>query len=327
MIIDVVIPSKDRLPLLTQCIASVAAASREVQAGLEVRILILLSNCDESAAEELRVLASSLHPRTEVYGSVEGHSPAQARNLLLPKVTGDWVFFLDDDAQVPNLLFSKFVELTRLYPDADIMGGPNLTPLHSSLFQVAAGRVLASRFGSGPCATRYGSKPLVKWNCSELHLTSCNLFVRCSVAAKIQFPEQLVSNEENWVLQDLEDSDCRFLFHSSLAVWHSRRKDFRSFIRQIFTYGIGRGQSNRRWPRTFQWPLALPSLSILLSLFALTTGIGSSLFLVYAIALIFSTLRIGRQSGAVVAGLAGLLFPAVHIAYGVGLMRGWIRNG
>jgi glycosyltransferase involved in cell wall biosynthesis len=75
-------------------------------------------------------------------------SPAEARNRLVEKASGEWLYFLDDDAFVDSEILKNFEKVLRDFPTSSIVGGPNLTPPGSTEFEHLSGFALASRFGS-----------------------------------------------------------------------------------------------------------------------------------------------------------------------------------
>ncbi|MBI4055075.1 MAG: alkaline phosphatase family protein, partial [Elusimicrobia bacterium] len=81
-------------------------------------------------------------------------SRGRARNLAAQEASGDLLYFIDDDAVLPPGAVRELLRRFRRYPEAEVVGGPNLTPLRSSLFQRCAGFVWESPWIAGPMYRR-----------------------------------------------------------------------------------------------------------------------------------------------------------------------------
>ena len=274
---------------------------------------------------------------SQVAGLVRSHFPharvglstaarlGGARNFLLPAAKGQWLYFLDDDVTVGPHVLHRFADLTEQHPEVGVFGGPNDTPPGSSRFQGTQGAVLGSLAGSGPVRRRYTSHRSAP--ARERDLILCNLAVKRD--AMVPFNDALTGGEENGLLSQLARSGVSMRYEPSLAVFHDRRPDLRSFTRQMHKYGFGRGQVLGRSARNVRVPYLLPvgllaylvALPFLawLSLWALVP-LGVYLAWIAAGALLVAA---GYQRARVKSfAVSFLLLPIVHVAYGIGLLRG-----
>jgi glycosyltransferase involved in cell wall biosynthesis len=87
--IAVVIPSRDRWPLLRTALAGALA-----QQDVDVQVIVVDDGSADGTAAELATLDD---PRVRVLRHDRPHGVAAARNLGLAHVTAPWVTFLDDD--------------------------------------------------------------------------------------------------------------------------------------------------------------------------------------------------------------------------------------
>lgn len=299
---------------------------------IEWDILVGINGPDEETRRELSRFAS---PRVRIMESHTRLTPAAYRNLLFQSATGDWIFFVDDDAYVPPKFFASFSKARARWPSYSVFGGPNLNPPGSSLFQRSSGIALASQFATFFSASRYSIREIPK-ACDERSLTLCNLFVRRAVLDQDPFPPAFVCCEENWMLQNLEKKGCKAVYHPSLMVWHDRRPDLISLSRQIFRYGFGRGQIFKRRIFGVRPAHLLPLVCVAYTVFALWFLLArGSLppaiampFAAYAAVCILSAAIqkfVGRHSVAEVA-VSASLYPVVHVSYGCGLFWGIVRG-
>jgi succinoglycan biosynthesis protein ExoA len=330
--VDVVLATQNRPELLRRCLKSLGEAAALCEFPVAVRLCVN-GGFHESAriAGETLKLFPFLKTQVEVIG--ESLRAGAARNRLLQDCAAEWIFFIDDDAYVERDFFLRFNRALAAQPKTDAIGGPNLTPRGSNGFQHASGAVLSSRFAAARSAARYSPTMSRRGFCSEADLISCNLFVRRSAFARLQFSELLVSGEENWLMQDLTAHGWSLFYEPELFVWHERRGDFRQFIRQIYRYGVGRGQTGRLRPSTLRWfhlvppmallaavllPLAIPIFARASEILFVVGGIYCGLWLIAA-------WKVSQRTMAAwpVRWASGLLFPVIHIAYGTGFLRGW----
>jgi glycosyltransferase involved in cell wall biosynthesis len=253
-----------------------------------------------------------------------GH-PGAARNVLLHEAQGEWLVFLDDDVVVERHLLRRVDELARAHPDADVLGGPNLTPSGSTRFQIVQGAVLASMVAAGPVRRRYGFHP--SGAVDERFFTLCNLAVRREVM--LPFPPELVCAEENAVLAELATRGSEMRYDPALAVFHERRDTFAGFARQMRKYGRGRGQLIRRNWRTARVahfiPSALVAYAVALPLLVTATPAFALGLAAYLLAVAISSTAIAttlRERRLRSWPLAFALTVTLHVCYGWGVIWG-----
>lgn len=254
--------------------------------------------------------------------------PSAGRNHLIEIATGDLLLFLDDDIVFGPDLLAHLVQVAERHPDGAVFGGPNDTPLDSSRFQVVQGAVLASLIASGPVRRRYGAHPAA--TADERWFILCNMAVRRSVMRR--FDEELVCAEENALLTALHDSGAPMYYDPKLAVYHERRPDLASFVRQMYKYGWGRGQLIRRSPR-WSHPIYLLPSAVLLYLVAapllfLVQPVLAAGTVAYTVVVLAGAAKVAHTLRRISAApLAALLIVVVHACYGSGVLRGILRPG
>lgn len=328
--ISVLIATFDRPRLLERSVHS-ALAALDRSENAEFEIVVGVNGPDAETWEVLERLRAepgghSIRP----IGFLERHTPSACRNRLLRHVTGDWIYFLDDDAYVDEDFFEKW-EASPLRESCAAIGGPNLNPPDSLQFQDVTSWTLASRFATYFSSARYVGKGVPRF-CSEESLILCNLFVKRSALNEYSFLEDLECAEENWMLQNVERNNQRLGYDPELSVWHERRPDLYSFARQVFKYGFGRGQIFKRRPSGLRfahlipvfcvgYTLILPVLMILEPLIIWFTPY----FAYVGLCMAFAFRPVG-QASIRTRMLSALLFPVVHTGYGLGLIWGAIRG-
>ena len=56
------------------------------------------------------------------------------------------------------------------------------------------------------------------------------------------FNELLYPNEENQFIKRVKKSEGKVYYHPEIKVFRSQRPDIKSYIKQMYTYGLGRGE-------------------------------------------------------------------------------------
>lgn len=316
--LSIVIPTRGRLALLQKCLASVFAAALPGRS----EILVVCNGSDPATEDYLREL-SGVESRLHLMELKQG-SPAEARNAALSKVRGEIVYFLDDDVTIAPDLFTRALSTFAQRPEVDVIGGPNLTPPGSSIFEQCAGAVLASRFGSGRVADRYRSRGGLR-RTDDRSLILCNLAIRRRAIAERRpvFLSEMVCNEENLLLGLLALEDRKMLHDPALVVYHIRRKTLASFAQQVFKYGRGRWQNTVALPVSLSPVYLIPPLFIfyLLGLPFLSFRGHLVPLAIYASMLAIAATIESIRVGALRALPQFLvLFPTCHLAYGMGLL-------
>jgi len=282
-----------------------------VKPGGAVRALELLRGTVDYPPERFEVLVA------------EGCQPSRQRNLAAAEARGAILYFLDDD----SLTSSGFLRRAAQHfadPAVAVVGGPSLTPETDSLFQRAAGIALASPLGGGGARNRYRRTGSARAT-SERELILCNLAFRREIFLSMGgLDERLYPNEENELLDRIAKGGLGLRHDPELAVQRSQRPTLRAFSRQFFGYGRGRGEQTRIagvrsvidfLPSLFLiYLLALPLLPWRAALFPLG---------VYGLAVFVSSLT-GAGEKRLIPAISWLmiLYPALHLCYGFGFLRG-----
>jgi glycosyltransferase involved in cell wall biosynthesis len=258
----------------------------------------------------------------------EGTCPSLQRNLAAEAAQGDILYFLDDD----SLVAPGFLRRATTCFEADAVaavGGPSLTPDGDTPLQQAFGLALASPFGGGSVRNRYQRSGSLR-ETGDHELILCNLGISAAAFREAGgFDRRLYPNEENELLARMKRKGLTLFHDPELSILRSQRSSFRAFIRQLFGYGRGRAQqillgggsgfTNLVPPAFFLYILSLPFLDKPVYYLPLLCYLGIGLS--FAIAAGFNTEK------TVPALLLPVVFPALHLSYGAGLLWGLITWG
>ena len=255
----------------------------------------------------------------------EGRAPSRQRNLAASEAGGDVLYFLDDDSLIsPENLALCSAGMSD--PAVAVVGGPSLTPAGDSRLQQLFGYALASAFGSGAVGNRYRACGKIR-ETTDKELILCNLAVRRSVFAGLGgFNERLYPNEENEFLERVTSAGFTLLHDPSMLVYRSQRRTLKAFIRQMFSYGRGRGQQTlitSSYSLTSFIPLFF-DLYLVIALICIKYVLLLVPLVVYLTAAFASSLiallRTGRLFSLFLIGI----YPLMHIVNGAGLLWGLV---
>lgn len=329
----VVLITYRRKELLKKCLSSLHAAIQNYP-NIESSINVLVSGPDYESLEELNKLKNHYESTTIGIEILKTNTdPIIARNIILKKILKidnnnktTWVYFIDDDAHVPIDHLKEFSSCLKKFPEYSIIGGPNLTPPGSNTFQEISGVALSSLVGTFTSLNRY-KKTGSPRRCDETSLILCNLFVNAKCLKKTKFKEGLICAEETWLLQELERQGYKSLYNPNLIVWHERRGTFLSFTKQVYKYGIGRGQNIRYNLNKTKYFHLIPSIAICLIPLSIQISITRYLFILYLLSCWISMLNQIRKKKIKIQSIKSIttyhsIIPLMHISYGIGVVRG-----
>ncbi|MFH1402779.1 MAG: glycosyltransferase [Candidatus Altiarchaeota archaeon] len=317
-VFSILIPTSGRPEHLRGCVESIFNGGHR-----DLEVLVLVNESCWKSVDYLRK-ASGGYTGLKYFVVKERLSHGAARNRLVDKSSGDLLYFIDDDVVQYGNALTILEDKFREYPWADVIGGPNLTPESSSRLQKYFGFFFESYFGSS--GMRYRYKPIgCDVEADEKKLILCNLAFRSRVFNEmgLRFNEEIPSNEENILLEQLKSKGGRMLYVPSLRVYHHRRDSLIGFCRQLFKYGRGRAQSIAHNPRTFDPVFILPSALLAYIIISLpASGILFRMPLAaYLLADVAASLikSVGERDLTAVPALM-VIFPLGHLSYGMGFI-------
>lgn len=253
---------------------------------------------------------------------VRGRQPAVQRNEALKAAGGDWVYFLDDDAQpLPDNL--RRAMLHQGDARVKMVGGPNLCPSDAPPMEQVFAVVLSAWLAFGPSRARYQRVGAARVS-GEKELILCNLLAeRIAVLEAGGFDETLYPNEENALMDALQKRGAILRYDPDLVVHRRPRPTLKAFTRMVFTYGRGRAEQFRLHPTAGSAANFVPPLFCLyLLILPWLGGIGRVPLAAYFIALLFQFFLSAADHGIARSLLALPLVVLTHIGYGLGFWRG-----
>ena len=165
-----------------------------------------------------------------------GYNASENRNYGVKKAKGEIIYFLDDDAIVDKNILKNTENFFNKY-DVDIVGGPQLTPRDDKFFAKMFGAAIESFWCSYKMSNRY-KRGKLNLDADELSLTSANCFVKKDVFKKIKgFDARLWPGEDPDFFSRAKDAGFKIAYSPDLVMYHRRRADLFSLLKQHYKYG------------------------------------------------------------------------------------------
>lgn len=325
--LSVIIATFGRESRLKKCIESIAGSSaNNNNPACEV---IIVSN---EISADLKRFFNGFSGLLEIKSfSVESNNKSVLRNFGIRKSSGRIIYFIDDDTRVKIDFIQKIMFKFDEYPEAAVIGGPNLNPDDCADLEKAQGYLLASLWGSLKMSRRYSELKNDYW-ADQSGFILCNLGFRRSILSGIDhfFDTRLDYNEENELLKRLQIMKHKMLFSPDIVVYHYRRSNIKDYFVQVFSSGVGRAKIIKINIKNLD-PLYLLPLILILYLLILPAGIFYDkimllpLYIYMFISLCFSAAIYYKRDRRFFIMLAVfLLFFISHTGYGLGLIKGFL---
>ncbi|MGP8022583.1 MAG: glycosyltransferase [Methanobacterium sp.] len=327
--IDIIVGVKNEEEYIGRCLKSL-----EKQTIKDINILVIDGLSDDRTRDIVCNLMDK-DPRIKLLiNKKEKISPA--RNLGFNASKADFVAYLDGHAIVADdwleTLYHTFITYEKKCKIAGV-GSAITSPPDDSSFGKTIAYCLKTFFGG--FGTQYSEE-------KNIHPVKTVPFVlyRRSLLVK----EGIIYNEN---MTQCEDTDFNhqiikkgyvLLKHPKAVVYMYRRKNLREFFRQMIKYGEGRSKLSIKYNETLNLQHLIPVLIVFYLLFIIFSLIISTLNLIniYTLTLILIpiiiyiltdlsyTIIIMMKYQSLKHIYAFLIFPAEHLGYGIGFLKGLI---
>lgn len=251
---------------------------------------------------------------------------ASGINVALGAATGDAIIRLDAHARIPKDFLQK--NLQALERGEDIVGGCVLGGAPSGAWESVLRTVDTSRFCGGAAPFRNGGE-------ARYVDTLAYALYRREVYDQVGlYDERLRRTEDNDMHYRMRKAGYRFYFSPDIVSYHAARATMRGQLRQKWGNGYWIGRTMRIQPRCFAPRHLIPALfvlALLAGLLLLPLSVWPLLLLLFAYLacdLVFAVRgALSQETGRLLALLTlPLLFPAVHVVYGVGTLAGLLSG-
>jgi len=326
-VIDVIVGVKNEEEYIERCIRSLMTQTME-----DINILVV----DGMSEDRTRDIVSKLvdeDPRVKLLIN-ERETISSGRNIGLNASTSEYVAYLDGHAYVDEdwlkTLYSSYKECEKKYPLGGI-GSTYASPEDDSPFGKTVAYCVQTMFGG------LGTSFTEEKEIHPVDTVAFALYKRSTLTGEeIIYDEKMTHCEDTDFNHQLVNKGYVLLKHPEAKVYQYRRKNIGQFFLQMFKYGEGRYKLANKYRETLKYYHLIPVLAILYLLFSIVSAI---LFLIgqinlfnliliwspvilYLIIDILYTLNIIARYGSLKHISALMIFPAIHIGYGIGFLKG-----
>ena len=250
---------------------------------------------------------------------------SDTRNTGIENIKSDYIYFLDDDTFIDKDNIKIITEKLAKYPFIGVIGGPNLTPPLSSRFQNITGILLSTFLMSYKMSARYYPKGADRLT-DDTELILCNLVIKKDLFTKynLKFNKLLHYNEENLLLEHLKKNNVEMLYTPELTVFHHRRTTLKSFLKQVYNSGKGRGTMSVIMPSSIKIFFLFPTLFILYLIYSCFGNNAFILLNIYLLLVLFNTLVTFFANKFKLLDIAIIFITTIlsHLIYGYGFFIG-----
>jgi glycosyltransferase involved in cell wall biosynthesis len=249
-------------------------------------------------------------------------SPSYARNYAITKCLSESIFFLDDDCFLPNDYFNK-ISFTENW---DVLGGPDATPLDASRFEKNLGYALSSPFCMGSTFKRHTRKTKSFYlSGNESNLILCNLWIKRKIFIddKLEFPNDLFRNEENFLIKEIQLKSKTILYNPALFVYHSRKNTWTTLSKSVALSAECRVKNFFKLPTKKELIYFSPLIFIIAFLFWVFNPLSFFLYIftLYFLSVMTYMIFIQRKINPVIV----LFHFAIILFYSMGLIKGLLN--
>ena len=263
---------------------------------------------------------------------------SSGRNIGLKTGSSEYVAYLDGHAYVDEnwleILYLSYKEYEKKYHLGGI-GSTYASPEDDTPFGKTVAYCVQTIFGG------LGTSFTEEKEIHTVDTVAFALYKRSTLRSEeIIYDENMTHCEDTDFNHQLINRGYVLLKHPEARVYQYRRKNISQFFMQMYKYGEGRYKLAKKYRETLKYYHLIPVLAILYPLFAL---IGLIIFLIghlnfnyliliwspvilYLIIDVIYTINIMVRHGSLNQASALLIFPAIHIGYGAGFLKGLIRK-
>jgi len=313
--VSIVMPVRNEGPYLA---ASLDAIDRQSYPADRIEIMVVDGGSTDDTLEVLSRRAS-LDPRIRILGGPGVNTP-QAMNVGTGAATGRYVAKVDGHGYVNDRFVEAAVTVLEADPSVGCVGGA-IVPIATTPVQKAIEVARFSVLGVG--GGIYTAPHVVH----DIDTVQCGVYRAVLLGAIGGFDPDLQFGEDEEVNFRFRSAGSRIVFDPEIEFHYHVRPSLASLFRQYYNYGGARVRVVRKHPSFLRPKHLVPAALVIALVGSLVASLVNWRIPVvvvggYAAALVVAGLALANRrrqgSGLLVAGALGCL----HLAYGLGVLRG-----
>ena len=322
--VSIVVPCRNERGFITACLDSILSTSWRHD---RLEVLVVDGMSDDGTRELLAAYASA-RPIVRMLDNPERITPV-ALNIGIRAARGDVVVRMDAHNFYPPDYVPRLVE-ALFESGADNVGGLWITkPGNATSAARAIALALQHPFGVGNAHYRIGAATRRWVDTVPFGCYRREVFDRIGL-----FDEELVRNQDDEFNLRLIRSGGRILLVPEVTSEYHARESYGKLWRMFYQYGLFKPLVIRKIGAVLTVRQLVPASFVLALAAGVVGAMWSSLATVllgvllgsYALAAGVAALRAGRGHGWPTISRLCLVFPIIHVAYGVGFLRGFVES-
>jgi succinoglycan biosynthesis protein ExoA len=312
--VSVVMPVRDAAEHLEATLAAVHA--QDYPGPIDICLAVAPST--DGTEQRARRLAAT-GDRIAVVDNRRGTTPA-GLNAAIGATDGEVIVRVDGHAELSPGYIRRAVETMRRTGAVNVGGiqrAEGATP-----FERAVAAAMTSRFGTGDAAFHYGGEE------GPTDTVYLGVFDRRAVESVGGFDETLERNQDYELNIRLRQAGGTVWFDPALWVRYRPRGSLGALARQYFDYGRWKREVVRRHPRSMRWRQAAPPALVAALAGSVAVAVVRRPALIVPAAYLASVAAAAVATGtsAREANRLALIFPTMHLSWGVGFLAGRIAT-
>lgn len=323
--ISIIVPMLNEADHVDRFMADVAA--QDFEGGVE--LLVADGGSSDGSAERLRAAAAH-HRIPLVVLENQARWASHGLNKCVREATAELLVRLDCHSRYPSDYLRRCAEVAEAEPDAAVVGGI-VVPQGRTSMERAVACAMDGPFGG--IGWMRGTDRAVRRDSDTVTYGAFRPETFRNVGL---FDESLHRNQDDEFTNRVRLAGGRVVLDSAIKVLYTPRGSLRGVARQYFEYGFWKVAVMRKHERVISARSLAPSLFVASLVLLSPAAIWSlaarrllsgelALYAGSALVLGTASLRRRQEPWSLLPRVLAV-FPTFHLAYGVGMIHGWIRT-
>lgn len=249
--------------------------------------------------------------------------PSEKRNIGIRRSKGNICAFIDSDA-FPNPKWLKHSVKYFKFKEIAAVGGPNIPPNDDPFLNQMTGKIISNVFATGATSKRF---KVLKKNVLACELSCSNLLVKKTILKRVGgFDGKYLTGEDSKLCFQIQRLGQKILYARDVQVYHHQRPWLLPYLKQIWIWGLNKGNLISRVESNVKLEYFIPSFFIIFVIVGIILSFYlKTFFLVYMLIIIFYliiSLIFSFKSGITTFPFVFIGIISTHFTYGISFLLG-----
>lgn len=319
MIVSVVIPCRNEVAFIAECIVAIYA--NKIDTSVSLNVFVVDGMSDDGTRENIQALQAQ-YPSLRLIDNVKQLTP-YAFNLGIHASNADFIQIVGARHIISSNYIQESLNILNSKPEVWCVGGKLINEYINETGEIIS-KAMSTSFGMGIGNFR----TLVKSGYTDTVTSPMYPFW---VFEKIGFfDEQLIRNQDDDFNFRVTKAGGKIYFENDIQLKYYVRGNYSGLYRQFYQYGYWKVFVNQKHKAVTTFRQLIPPLfvsfillSIILSLFHPLLAVFSSVvYLVYIVLALLMGFKKGSEPAESIK--IAVTFPIMHFSYGLGYLKGII---